>query len=132
MPARTHGGSRASGIIDQTRGVAVRETLAPGGTRNYQSLIVGRAVLKINNLDKAIGAQLQAGLQAAIAWEADLGLQVFAKGVQPIIVRDLTTAQELMHIESENDPTLQVVKTCLLYTSPSPRDGLLSRMPSSA
>ena len=25
-----------------------------------------------------------------------------------------------------------VVCTCLLYTSPSPRDGLLSRMPSSA
>ena len=24
------------------------------------------------------------------------------------------------------------LKTCLLYTSPSPRDGLLSRMPSSA
>ena len=24
------------------------------------------------------------------------------------------------------------VRTCLLYTSPSPRDGLLSRMPSSA
>ena len=26
----------------------------------------------------------------------------------------------------------KVVATCLLYTSPSPRDGLLSRMPSSA
>ena len=25
-----------------------------------------------------------------------------------------------------------VMSTCLLYTSPSPRDGLLSRMPSSA
>ena len=25
-----------------------------------------------------------------------------------------------------------VLKSCLLYTSPSPRDGLLSRMPSSA
>ena len=25
-----------------------------------------------------------------------------------------------------------MVETCLLYTSPSPRDGLLSRMPSSA
>ena len=24
------------------------------------------------------------------------------------------------------------IKSCLLYTSPSPRDGLLSRMPSSA
>ena len=28
--------------------------------------------------------------------------------------------------------TLQEIKHCLLYTSPSPRDGLLSRMPSSA
>ena len=27
---------------------------------------------------------------------------------------------------------LDVINTCLLYTSPSPRDGLLSRMPSSA
>ena len=31
-------------------------------------------------------------------------------------------------------PTKQelIANTCLLYTSPSPRDGLLSRMPSSA
>ena len=29
------------------------------------------------------------------------------------------------------DPMIQA-KPCLLYTSPSPRDGLLSRMPSSA
>ena len=29
-------------------------------------------------------------------------------------------------------PTFYVSKFCLLYTSPSPRDGLLSRMPSSA
>ena len=28
--------------------------------------------------------------------------------------------------------TTENTKTCLLYTSPSPRDGLLSRMPSSA
>ena len=26
----------------------------------------------------------------------------------------------------------QIISSCLLYTSPSPRDGLLSRMPSSA
>ena len=29
-------------------------------------------------------------------------------------------------------PTLNTARSCLLYTSPSPRDGLLSRMPSSA
>ena len=32
----------------------------------------------------------------------------------------------------ENNHHLEVCPTCLLYTSPSPRDGLLSRMPSSA
>ena len=30
------------------------------------------------------------------------------------------------------DNKVAVIKACLLYTSPSPRDGLLSRMPSSA
>ena len=29
-------------------------------------------------------------------------------------------------------PTLEKIRTCLLYTSPSPRDATLSRMPSSA
>ena len=35
--------------------------------------------------------------------------------------------------KQETESTEQEIdKTCLLYTSPSPRDGLLSRMPSSA
>ena len=33
---------------------------------------------------------------------------------------------------SNSDTVMNVFNTCLLYTSPSPRDGLLSRMPSSA
>ena len=32
----------------------------------------------------------------------------------------------------DSDSNKWLVKSCLLYTSPSPRDGLLSRMPSSA
>ena len=42
---------------------------------------------------------------------------------------------ELVTVTIESDNGLQGVGytyTCLLYTSPSPRDGLLSRMPSSA
>ena len=35
------------------------------------------------------------------------------------------------HLQTANDP-LDQITGCLLYTSPSPRDGLLSRMPSSA
>ena len=34
--------------------------------------------------------------------------------------------------ENEKGDEYTVGTTCLLYTSPSPRDGLLSRMPSSA
>ena len=36
--------------------------------------------------------------------------------------------------EEDGTPSrrLELYKDCLLYTSPSPRDGLLSRMPSSA
>ena len=33
---------------------------------------------------------------------------------------------------SEEQNAIEALGTCLLYTSPSPRDGLLSRMPSSA
>ena len=35
-------------------------------------------------------------------------------------------------IDLEGDVTSDFGNGCLLYTSPSPRDGLLSRMPSSA
>ena len=34
--------------------------------------------------------------------------------------------------ETNGANTVSISNTCLLYTSPSPRDGLLSRMPSSA
>ena len=35
-------------------------------------------------------------------------------------------------LQAEDAQARTVLLTCLLYTSPSPRDGLLSRMPSSA
>ena len=48
----------------------------------------------------------------------------------------LQEMQEIKRIYSESRPGLSIIKVdikdCLLYTSPSPRDGLLSRMPSSA
>ena len=34
--------------------------------------------------------------------------------------------------DDNDDDGAALIDTCLLYTSPSPRDGLLSRMPSSA
>ena len=42
--------------------------------------------------------------------------------------REAIVAESLGNIEATCDGCM----SCLLYTSPSPRDGLLSRMPSSA
>ena len=39
--------------------------------------------------------------------------------------------EEIQKVTSQEKTTSQLL-SCLLYTSPSPRDGLLSRMPSSA
>ena len=43
-----------------------------------------------------------------------------------------TTAHIITQTVTKGDIDHKKVLTCLLYTSPSPRDGLLSRMPSSA
>ena len=40
--------------------------------------------------------------------------------------------EELDEIQDKSRPVIFSAHGCLLYTSPSPRDGLLSRMPSSA
>ena len=58
-----------------------------------------------------------------------------------LINSDIATSTKLLdpiydmkpNIEGLDSPTgKEEDTTCLLYTSPSPRDGLLSRMPSSA
>ena len=41
-------------------------------------------------------------------------------------------AEEVVNVLNWSDYIDEQVNACLLYTSPSPRDGLLSRMPSSA
>ena len=40
--------------------------------------------------------------------------------------------EAISQVNGVTQETDSLIKTCLLYTSPSPRDGLLSRMPSSA
>ena len=70
---------------------------------------------------------------AAVAFPAN------ARDIQEIVryaaANDLRVApQRTGHNASpiESLDGVVLLKTCLLYTSPSPRDGLLSRMPSSA
>ena len=64
-------------------------------------------------------------------------------GKKSVAERILYGALDLISDREKETPSLDVFRTavenvkpamevCLLYTSPSPRDGLLSRMPSSA
>ena len=46
--------------------------------------------------------------------------------------KEAIKVMENFDIDLSNHTTHLLDKDCLLYTSPSPRDGLLSRMPSSA
>ena len=55
----------------------------------------------------------------------DAQLNILGEGVDLVIK---TTPEKLAGM----DDFVKNMHTCLLYTSPSPRDGLLSRMPSSA
>ena len=60
----------------------------------------------------------------------------YKKKAQPKFVAQKTknfkTPDTTSKIPSLKTSSKTKYKTCLLYTSPSPRDGLLSRMPSSA
>ena len=59
--------------------------------------------------------------------KSDEDLEDYSKGVQSRIAK-LTRKMR----EAERREQAATEYACLLYTSPSPRDGLLSRMPSSA
>ena len=61
----------------------------------------------------------------SIRWVLEKGLQDSGMDVQTFD----SANKVIKKLETENP---KLIITCLLYTSPSPRDGLLSRMPSSA
>src|SRR5664279_1806862 len=57
-------------------------------------------------------------------------IRSFRYGKDPSVIR--CNRGDTLHLTFSSDDTGHSFYLCLLYTSPSPRDGLLSRMPSSA
>ena len=69
------------------------------------------------------------GEDAVVAYDSGLtAVQALNNGQVDAVVIDNAPAKEYVAA----NPGLKVLETCLLYTSPSPRDGATSRMPSSA
>src|SRR5665647_3696047 len=66
----------------------------------------------------------------------ELAARYALEGADELVFLDITATHEkrktLAELASNVAQAINIPFTCLLYTSPSPRDGLLSRMPSSA
>ena len=72
--------------------------------------------------------QTRAVIEAAIEVSKEKGFEIVPEIMVPLV----GDKKELKFVKDVIVETAEKVKACLLYTSPSPRDGLLSRMPSSA
>ena len=90
---------------------------------------------KRGNLGDVSGVLLDLGVSSPQLDQGDRGFSFFHDG--PLDMRmnnskGMTAAQWIA--ESDQDELVKIFKTygCLLYTSPSPRDDISSRMPSSA
>ena len=89
-----------------------------------------------SRLNERFAAQERARLEASRHWEENFSKVLERQDKDAEAVQQL----ERSFLKWQADLPLQYVRredwvrnqTCLLYTSPSPRDGLLSRMPSSA
>ena len=99
---RFEGAKRASGFVDQTRGVTAGAVTHLFGTRNSFNAYENLDLIRFGKFSSSESARLNLGMQSALAWEDNLGLQVVAKKVSPIIVRDIATIQQLVSVESED------------------------------
>ena len=81
-------------------------------------------IQNINELRRILLENGEREIQSFINTMTFLYIRYIAKSTIPELERDVDG-------KGKNPQSLQTI-SCLLYTSPSPRDGLLSRMPSSA
>ncbi len=93
---------RASGFVDRTRGVLADSVVHLFGVRNSFRPFENLSLIRIGKFSNAESARLNLGLQSALVWEDNLGLQVVVKKASPVIVRDVKTVQELVRVESED------------------------------
>ena len=132
---------RSSDFVENEAGSGFRLTAANGGMLEVESARI-RGTLKTTTFEKetvnAVGGQLYIANSTVLT-----GSVINPNGIH-------TSTQTTMSVENASgfvDGEIAIIKkvsptgfsteyllinSCLLYTSPSPRDGLLSRMPSSA
>ena len=93
-------------------------------TDSKLSFILGRRSIRVYSPGEVSEPVVTKLLEAAMAAPSAMTKDPW----RFVVVRDKQTLAKLAALH----PGAAMLSSCLLYTSPSPRDGLLSRMPSSA
>ena len=109
--------------------IQVDAALSPGNSGgpliNQQGEVVGMSTLassgRAQNLNFGISAE---DIATAVDTAKKRQLKNFEDGIAKVSIGEQSSDSE--------SGSRSNIERCLLYTSPSPRDGLLSRMPSSA
>ena len=113
---------RAAGIV--------RQLLAYSRQQNFNLEIISLTDLLQEQtilLNRLVGDKIKIDLKHdSKLWNIRADLNQFESVITNLVIN----ARDAIEV-NEKDGVI-TIQTCLLYTSPSPRDGLLSRMPSSA
>jgi len=95
---------------------------------NYQ---INTQIDKVRFVDEYVRAAVDEGtVIVRVGWEFDE--EEKEVDIPVIEVRPLQDPMQVQEKIAAGEPPIEQVQTCLLYTSPSPRDRTRSRMPSSA
>lgn len=94
---------KAVGFRDQTRGVLTDNVVQLRGSRESFHPYENFELIRWGKHSSSETARLEAGMQAAKVWQDNLGLQVFGKKIQPIIVNDTVSLQQIVTIETDDD-----------------------------
>ena len=92
--------------------------------KEYCLRALGKPVIDINVDDEQVDDRIDEAVQYFCQYHTD--------GVERMYLKYLVTEADITRMTTDSSESITQGSVCLLYTSPSPRDGLLSRMPSSA
>ena len=96
----------------------------------FNAIKAGRASVVTDHIDRFTGD----GIQIKSGEVIDADIVVSATGIEINALNDIEVSVDQIKVEPHNKLSYKgmMLSGCLLYTSPSPRDATLSRMPSSA
>jgi uncharacterized repeat protein (TIGR01451 family) len=106
MLEHQQGSKRASAFLDQTRGVIQGQVVELFGVRNSFKPYENLELIKWGRASSAEMARLSLGIQSANVWQDNLGLQVTADRIQPVVVNDASRVQQMVIVETNDDNSI--------------------------